>query len=71
MAIASDRFNFAPPLADTAAATRGSLFKRLITVLKKSRELQAQREIARHLRMYGNDGLDLPASQVTRNDLPF
>lgn len=52
MATAANRFAYAPPL-ENVQPTRGSFFKRLFEALKKSREEQARREIARHEYLFG------------------
>ena len=66
MAIATQRFEYAPPLA-SVRPTKGSLFKRVIEALRASREAQARREINRHRHLLANLGKD----DSSHHDLPF
>lgn len=70
MAVATDRFTYAPALTQVQP-TKGSFFKRFVAALKASREAQAEREIARHEHLFRRSALNVENATIARKDLPF
>lgn len=72
MAIATQRFDYAPALDRASISTGGSLFKRVVAALKASRAEHANRIIARHMHIIERtSALAAPKPEVSRKDLPF